>query len=42
MSWVAAAVGFGDESHMGRAFRDVLGYTPSRYLLAIAGRSCAA
>lgn len=31
MSSIAAAVGFSDESHMGRGFREVFGYSPSRY-----------
>jgi AraC family transcriptional regulator len=34
MSRVACEVGFSDESHMGRAFREVLGYPPTRYLRA--------
>ena len=31
VSTIAAAVGFSDESHMGRAFREILGSTPHRY-----------
>ncbi|MDQ3951057.1 MAG: AraC family transcriptional regulator [Gemmatimonadota bacterium] len=34
MSTVAAAVGFSDESHMGRAFREVLGFSPRTYASA--------
>lgn len=32
LSSVAAEVGFSDESHMGRAFREVMGLTPRAYL----------
>lgn len=35
LSVIAAATGFSDQSHMGRAFREVLGYPPQRYWTAM-------